>query len=385
MNPSSDIVSPDVTLPISTLLPLLGTGGYLLHAPAVSVRIAEEDTPDIVEVFSLLSRSVSTLFEELDITDIHAPLHQLGTCGAHVPDDQEYAINGAWLHSDGARSQMYRARRSGRGQLDEVDLIADPVVYVHVEPDLLRVEVSGAFHVRDRDRHDLYLPIHDLSPFGFSNLPRRRSTPPATLSEPRGTTGSWPSRTRGCPVGAATLRPSDTCCGRPDCEYLAGSRLAGHVGRNHEKCPAVLAAEHAGEAAAVELDRLQHLTAFANAHTPFVRDVPVPDCAFCIEADAVGDAVTEVGPYPPVRQSAVGSDVECREPVAVGLREDQRRVVGRNYDAIRERNPIRHLSSRGVGGEKGEDSGGELAFREFEADVADVGVAPAVHDDVVPG
>src|SRR5215218_5672633 len=65
MNPSSDIVSPEVTMPTSTLLPISGTGGYLLPAPAVSVRIAEEDAPDIVEAFSLLSRAVSALVEDL--------------------------------------------------------------------------------------------------------------------------------------------------------------------------------------------------------------------------------------------------------------------------------------------------------------------------------
>src|SRR5215208_7169976 len=75
MNPSSDIVSPEVTLPMSTLLPLLGTGGYLLHAPAVSVRIAEEEAPDIVEVFSLLSRAVSTLAEDLKLADPYLPIH----------------------------------------------------------------------------------------------------------------------------------------------------------------------------------------------------------------------------------------------------------------------------------------------------------------------
>src|SRR5215208_5684535 len=117
MNPSSDIVSPEVTLPMSLLSfrPGYSNGRYLLDTPAVAVRIAEEDAPDVVEVFPLLSRTVSALVEDLEITDIHAPLHQLGTCGPHVPDHQEHAIYGARFHGDGARSQMYRARRSGRG------------------------------------------------------------------------------------------------------------------------------------------------------------------------------------------------------------------------------------------------------------------------------
>jgi len=55
----------------------------------------------------------------------------------------------------------------------------------------------------------------------------------------------------------------------------------------------VYAPEHASEAAAVKVDRLQHLTTFANAHATLVG---------------------EVGPHPPVRQASVGRDVEGREP-----------------------------------------------------------------------
>src|SRR5918995_6301044 len=51
----------------------------------------------------------------------------------------------------------------------------------------------------------------------------------------------------------------------------------------------------AGEAPAVKLDRLQHLSPLANAHATLVGDVSVPDGALGVEADAVGDAVSEVG------------------------------------------------------------------------------------------
>ena len=60
----------------------------------------------------------------------------------------------------------------------------------------------------------------------------------------------------------------------------------------------VRAPEHAGEAAAVKLDRLQHLTAFADAHAALVGDVPVPDGALGVEADAVGDAAVRGRPTP---------------------------------------------------------------------------------------
>src|SRR5215217_2755189 len=65
MNPSSDIVSPLVTLPMSTLLPYLVTGGYLLHTPAVAVRVAEEDAPHEIEILSLPGRSVRSVVEDL--------------------------------------------------------------------------------------------------------------------------------------------------------------------------------------------------------------------------------------------------------------------------------------------------------------------------------
>ena len=59
---------------------------------------------------------------------------------------------------------------------------------------------------------------------------------------------------------------------------------------------------------AVKVDRLQHLTAFANAHATLVGDVPVPDGVVRVETNAVGEAAVEVGPNPPVRQAAVGRD-----------------------------------------------------------------------------
>src|ERR671916_878664 len=48
----------------------------------------------------------------------------------------------------------------------------------------------------------------------------------------------------------------------------------------------------------------------------FVWGIPVPDGALHVEADAVGDAIVEVGPHSPVGETAVGRDVERREPVA---------------------------------------------------------------------
>jgi hypothetical protein len=90
----------------------------------------------------------------------------------------------------------------------------------------------------------------------------------------------------------------------------------------------------AGEAPAVKLDRLQHLSPLANAHATLVGDVSVPDGALGVEADAVGDAVSEVGPHPPVRQTAVVCDVERREALPVGVRDDEGRAVAGDEHAV---------------------------------------------------
>jgi hypothetical protein len=101
--------------------------------------------------------------------------------------------------------------------------------------------------------------------------------------------------------------------------------------------------------------------ALANAHAPPVRNVAVPDGPVGVQADTVGHATIQVGPDPPVRQAAVGGDVERRELVGVGLGDDQPLVVGRHGHPIGEADALGHLASRPVGGEEGDRSGGELA------------------------
>jgi hypothetical protein len=71
--------------------------------------------------------------------------------------------------------------------------------------------------------------------------------------------------------------------------------------RQHEQRSPVHAPKRASETAAVQIDRLQHLTAFSNAHATPVRNIPVPESAFCVQADAIGHAIDENGPNPPVR------------------------------------------------------------------------------------
>ncbi|HJY97428.1 MAG TPA: hypothetical protein VJ371_20965, partial [Streptosporangiaceae bacterium] len=58
--------------------------------------------------------------------------------------------------------------------------------------------------------------------------------------------------------------------------------------------------EGAGEAAAVQVDHLEDLAAFADAHATAVGHVGVPDGVLLVDADAVRDAVAQVGPGAPV-------------------------------------------------------------------------------------
>src|SRR5207253_204637 len=112
------------------------------------------------------------------------------------------------------------------------------------------------------------------------------------LDEPRLSRRSW-------------LRPADAGCGRVDGRHLPGPGFGEHVrrafplGRDHEERRSLVAAERTGEAAAVELDRLQHFGALADADAALAGDVAEPDRAVGVEADPVGDAVAEVGPEAP--------------------------------------------------------------------------------------
>src|ERR671920_2126990 len=115
----------------------LPADGQLLYGPAVAVRIAEEDERAPVEV--------------LHLAYLDPALDQLGTRGPDVRDDELQALDRARRRVDDPGSQGDRAGRSGRRQLDKANLIADPVVVVRVEADLLGVERLGAVHVRDRN------------------------------------------------------------------------------------------------------------------------------------------------------------------------------------------------------------------------------------------
>ena len=91
---------------------------------------------------------------------------------------------------------------------------------------------------------------------------------------------------------------------------------SGPLSGAYEQGRAVIAAEHAGERAAVELHAIEHLATLADAHATTIADVGVPDRSFRVEADAVWRVVADLCPDAPVRQWAVDVDVERGEPVA---------------------------------------------------------------------
>src|SRR5215470_14837434 len=140
--------------------------------------------------------------------------------------------------------------------------------------------------------------------------------------------GKWTTRW----TDTYRLRPTGTRCGSLNGEHLTRSRrirppTGGRILGSHQKQgPPVSATQHAGEAAAVEIDGLQNLAALAHAHAMFGGNVRVPDSIFSIEADAVGGVATEFCPGSPVGQIAGSIDVEGRQFVSVRFGDDQRLV-----------------------------------------------------------
>jgi len=124
---------------------------------------------------------------------------------------------------------------------------------------------------------------------------------------------------------------------------------------NEQRFP-VGTAKHARETAAISIDRLQRLATFADADATFVRNVGVPDRAIGVEADAVGNARAEIGPDSSVRQTAIQSDVECGDPFAMGLSNDQRSIVGSYGHAIWKGDVVGYLSRRTIGCDERDDS-----------------------------
>src|SRR6266511_3916975 len=155
-------------------------------------------------------------------------------------------------------------------------------------------------------------------------------------------------------------------------------RIPAPLDHRHVQRPPVASSEHARSAEEIQIDHLHQLTALANTDAPLTRTAP--DGVFGVQTDAVGAEFAQFGPQPPLRQATVGRDVEDSQPLAVRLSHNQPRVVRRHRHAVGEREAVRHPPGRAIRGDQGD--GPEFAL-EAEGPAVDVGIAPAVDDDLV--
>src|SRR5262245_20639875 len=109
-----------------------------------------------------------------------------------------------------------------------------------------------------------------------------------------------------------------------------------------------------------------------------------PDRAFGIEADAVGVAALDLRPGAPVRERAVGCDVEGRQPMRERLADDQRLAIGRDHRAVGEQQVVGGFRRLAVGIDP-HDAGRALclAAMAVEPEIADPGPPVAIDHHVV--
>ena len=155
------------------------------------------------------------------------------------------------------------------------------------------------------------------------------------------------------------------------------------VGDDVERA-AVVAAEHAGEAAAIGGHGLQDAPALGDPDAVLVGDVGVPDGALGVEADAVGrGALAELSPDAPVDHVTRGGDRERGEPVRVRLGDDQRRPVRRHGHPVGEPDVLVDDPEAAVGVHDADDPGLGLLPR-HRAGHVDPRAPCRVDDDLVP-
>src|SRR5438093_13496398 len=106
----------------------------------------------------------------LNLAGLDAPFDQLRPGGVDVRDDHLHALHGPRLRVYESFADSDRTRRAGRRQLDEANVLADGLVVVRVEADLLGIKGLCAVYVGDGDRHEFELPVHVTS-----SLNNRRS------------------------------------------------------------------------------------------------------------------------------------------------------------------------------------------------------------------
>src|SRR4051794_22713055 len=118
-----------------------------LQRPAVAVGIGEvhEATPRLL----------------VDRADRDPSGRQLSPRGIGVGDHRQQALLRSRSHLRDALADHDRARRARRRELHEAQFVADALVVVGVEPDLVDVEGLGAVDVGDGNRHELEFHLHE--------------------------------------------------------------------------------------------------------------------------------------------------------------------------------------------------------------------------------
>src|SRR6185312_5023620 len=142
--------------------------GHLLERPGVAVGVAEGDerAPRL----------------NVNVAGLHAVRKELLAGGLDIRHDDLHTLLRARRHLGNPRPHDHRARRSGRGELHEPQVVRHLIVVVSVEPDLFGVERLGAVDVGHRYGHELDLPVHT-----WQRTPGAGQSP----REP-----AWPVRTR---------------------------------------------------------------------------------------------------------------------------------------------------------------------------------------------
>src|SRR5215211_888107 len=125
--------------------------GELLEGPGVAVGVLEVGVGD-----GRLAGGAHVL----DLADLDAALQELGPGGVDVVHHQVEGLDRAGGGVDDADPDADRAGRAGRGQLHDPEAVAEALVEVGVEPDLLGVEGLGPVDVADGDGDQLELHSH---------------------------------------------------------------------------------------------------------------------------------------------------------------------------------------------------------------------------------
>jgi hypothetical protein len=123
---------------------LLGFPGRdLLNDPTVTVRIAEENTPDHIEGFSRSRGSKLSRLKHLHLTDVHTLLDEMITRRTDVGYHQKQILDHPCRPFAACLSQMNRAAGPLRCQLKEAETISR-VVDIDIETNLLCIKILRA-------------------------------------------------------------------------------------------------------------------------------------------------------------------------------------------------------------------------------------------------